>query len=192
MDHLDRKLAVLMLRAYADGRRMNGESLLDFVGETPEERTRLRQRYRPLGLTYDGIANELSNRIERPDRGVFGVCVLVEREDGYVLVTNRRGDPDDLCLPGGHVEPGEPPHDAAARELEEETGMTALNFGCIYRAHDADGHLVYVYKAFNPFGQLRPEPGHTVQWVPPERLVDERNTFSLFYENLFRARSGWR
>ncbi|MDH3364402.1 MAG: NUDIX domain-containing protein [Thermoplasmata archaeon] len=40
--------------------------------------------------------------------------------DGFVMVRHRRRGWE---MPGGHVEEGEAPRDAAIREFEEETGM---------------------------------------------------------------------
>ncbi len=48
---------------------------------------------------------------------------IVHTPEGIVLVMERNGI---LSLPGGGVEHGESPQEAACRELEEETGLKAL------------------------------------------------------------------
>lgn len=49
-------------------------------------------------------------------------CGVIVVRDGKVLVGERR-DSGLLCGPGGHIEPGETPEDAAAREAMEEFGI---------------------------------------------------------------------
>lgn len=53
------------------------------------------------------------------------VDVVVFDTNGYLLVIKRRWAPFEgmWALPGGHVDAGETPLDAAVRELHEETGF---------------------------------------------------------------------
>jgi len=65
--------------------------------------------------------------------------------DGRVLLGLRRADrasyPGVWDLPGGHVEPGESPQDAAWRELHEELGVAA-ELGASWRVLvDGDAEL---------------------------------------------------
>jgi 8-oxo-dGTP diphosphatase len=63
--------------------------------------------------------------IGRPEVDQIVAAVLVR--DGRALLCHRSSDrkwyPDVWDLPGGHVEPGETPPKALARELEEELGI---------------------------------------------------------------------
>lgn len=55
-----------------------------------------------------------------------GLCIKVEDGEPYVAVILRRNRAGRLewCLPKGHLEPGETTEEAAAREIEEETGVS--------------------------------------------------------------------
>jgi len=61
---------------------------------------------------------------------VTPVALAIARRAGRVLVGRRTGDPmfpDHWEFPGGKIQPGERPADAAVRELREETGLDGVD-----------------------------------------------------------------
>ncbi|MBU0953243.1 MAG: NUDIX domain-containing protein [Nanoarchaeota archaeon] len=57
----------------------------------------------------------------------MSVAILIERDDKILLI--KRGVPPEKgswALPGGHVDEGESPRDAAIREAKEEIGETEI------------------------------------------------------------------
>ena len=62
--------------------------------------------------------------MERP--GV-GIGVIIENEDGKILVGKRKGSHAPFySIPGGHLENGETFEEAAFKEVFEETGLSIL------------------------------------------------------------------
>lgn len=60
--------------------------------------------------------------------------VLVRRGDEYLFIKqNKPGGayPDSLHIPGGGIEEGESPAEAAAREVREEVGLEVVNLQAI-------------------------------------------------------------
>jgi 8-oxo-dGTP pyrophosphatase MutT (NUDIX family) len=96
-----------------------------------------------------------------------GVAVIVEDPQGRVLLLLRGPTapwmPNRWNLPGGGIEPGESPHEAAMRELWEETNLRALALSPITQIDD----LVVLY-ADHWTGRVRLADGENVRsaWVP--------------------------
>lgn len=67
-------------------------------------------------------------------------AVIIARHDGKLLWC-RHEERDTWEVPGGHIEEGETALEAAARELQEETGAVdfTLTPVCWYRLHFDDG-----------------------------------------------------
>jgi 8-oxo-dGTP diphosphatase len=111
-------------------------------------------------------------------------CGLARDGDALLLVHIGRsayGDAGKWTLPGGGIEHGEDPREAAARVFGEQTGLDVtagklLHVGSDYRhlAGGLDFHGIFVvYEVIVTGGQLRAEPDGAVlspTWVKPAEL----------------------
>lgn len=100
---------------------------------------------------------------------------------GHVLLIERGWDPYEGCwaLPGGHVDAGETSLAAAARELEEETGITVPAAGLrqtgVYDGPGRDPRGRYVTVAYTATlpAPVPPEAGDdatAARWWPLDAL----------------------
>lgn len=94
-------------------------------------------------------------------------CVLVVRR-GAVLAVSRPDPPLRFALPGGDVERGETPGQAAARELHEETGYCASTLCPIVVIETSTGTIVHFFFAPRVRGRLRSSDEGWARWVEPE------------------------
>lgn len=98
-----------------------------------------------------------------------GVCVavIIER-DGKILLGRRKTGARYYGLPGGHLEMGESLHQAAQREVEEETGIHVcgtkfLSIGEDFRLNE-DKHYLVVFMLAELYDA--PADGEGLDWVP--------------------------
>ena len=121
-------------------------------------------------------------------RPVIAASAAVFRA-GRVLIARRAKPPQLWSLPGGTVEPGETPAEAAAREVREETGIEAEIVAPAgereVKLRDKDGALVAIYliHAFAArwrAGEARPGPeASAVEWIEPAALGSYETTEGL-------------
>ena len=84
---------------------------------------------------------------------IGSVSIVPVDENGQIYFVRQyrhAAELDLLELPAGTLEPGEPPEEAAAREIREETGMAAQSLkkiGSFYLAPGYSTELMHVYLA---------------------------------------------
>ncbi|MFF1463792.1 NUDIX hydrolase [Streptomyces sp. NPDC058330] len=117
--------------------------------------------------------------------------VFVRDARGRFLFFDRTAFPFGLTIPAGHVERDETPHLAAARELEEETGLAARGLKFLARIpipgdgcrRGADAHVWQTYHCEAGDGgeaavRLGPE-GVTAVWLTPAEALERPLTFAV-------------
>jgi 8-oxo-dGTP diphosphatase len=116
--------------------------------------------------------------------------VLLVDPSGAVLLQHRDKDaaasPNQWSLPGGHLEPGETPEEAARRELLEETGLTADELHPLWSgprpSEDGFPHTVTVH-VFRGTTRARQEDvvlgeGQAMVFVPRNEVFDREMAVS--------------
>lgn len=115
----------------------------------------------------------------RHGRPVTTIAVAVVLRRGEVLVGRRAADAREAAgldeFPGGRVEPGESPEEAAARECLEESGVTVTIGPLLHRAsaQSASGPLEIMFFAGSPLVD-DDEPLVPYAWTPVGELAARR------------------
>lgn len=159
--------------------------------------------YGEYQLTYKG--KEFANRMDTDELVIekqpkLVVDIGIERDDGKFLFQERRKQPyyGYWGFPTGKIRWGETILEAAARELVEETGLTAdlRSIGVHHKMdYDSDGvfledkYLVLIHGT-NPKGTLVVEnETHINHWLSPEEYRNIAHRFGDIDETLSFIRS---
>lgn len=133
-------------------------------------------------------------------------CALYH-EGQILLQQSKHKSWQGLCLPGGHVEPGESFVEAVIREMREETGLTVLHpqLCGIKQFPNGEGerYIVLLFRADAFEGELISSEEGRNDWYPradlpnlplvddllPQLAVMESDTLTEFQQ--IRADGGW-
>ena len=109
------------------------------------------------------------------------VAILVTNRRGDVLAVSRPDDVTDMNMPGGGIEQGETPEDAARRELWEETGIVSSDLVEVHRQDD-----LVVFMSMSHSGRVRSSEEGVAEWVPEDVVRRGRygSTFSRVIQKL--------
>jgi ADP-ribose pyrophosphatase len=119
--------------------------------------------------------------------GAVAVLPLVDAEHVCLLRNRRHTVGEELWeVPAGTLEPGEPPDEAAVRELAEETGYRAARWLRLREFYPSPGVLsermyLYVARELTP-GPLELEPGEEIT----PRVVPWRDAVSWALDGTLR------
>jgi 8-oxo-dGTP diphosphatase len=133
----------------------------------------------------------------------YRAAVVLLQDDKIALIERHRVGLHYFTCPGGHVEPGEAPEQAAVREAREELGLEVSIQRLLAEIwwHDRPQYYYLVEAIGGDFGtgtgeemhEMLPEKGsYQPVWVPVQDLLDLPVLPHTMAEIIVKARSaGW-
>ena len=123
-----------------------------------------------------------SFRVDRPTVAEIAAGAVVRAADNDDVLLLHHAAEERWCFPKGHIEPGESPRVAAAREIAEESGLPDVELGeeitsLTYRFYDPERDLSVVKTTIYFLGRSPRAPFHLestfdqARWAP---LLDAR------------------
>jgi 8-oxo-dGTP pyrophosphatase MutT (NUDIX family) len=153
----------------------------------------------PVARAADEITVDDLTKFIAPDDAVArrGAVLLLFGSERDLLLTERahdmRSHPAQVSFPGGSIDPGETPREAALREAEEETGLrrdgvevfAELPELWLPPSNFAVTPVLGWWGQESPVGVVDPREVHAVYRVPLAELIDPAHRISV------RHPSGW-
>jgi 8-oxo-dGTP pyrophosphatase MutT (NUDIX family) len=113
----------------------------------------------------------------------YRAAIILLKDDQIALIERHRDGQHYFTFPGGHVEPGESPEQAAIRETREELGLdvTIQRLAAVIWWHDRPQYYYLVEASGGEFGTGTGEEMHNPlpergiyqpTWVPLRDLLD--------------------
>ena len=145
-------------------------------------------------ITADDLTRFVAPEDTEPRRGAVLMLFSAERD---LLFTERahdmRSHPGQVSFPGGSIDPGETPHEAALREAEEETGLRPEGVEVFAELPElwlpptnfAVTPVLGWWAEESPVGVVDPAEVHAVYRVTLAHLLDPEHRVSVHHP------SGW-
>ena len=118
------------------------------------------------------------------DRDLTYVVIVAETKGKWIFCKHK--DRDTWEIPGGHIEPGEKPVEAAARELQEETGAKAFELKriCAYSVeHEERTSYGLLFHA--QVEKLKKMPNSEISEISLDDNLPEKLTYPEIQPDLF-------
>jgi 8-oxo-dGTP pyrophosphatase MutT (NUDIX family) len=118
------------------------------------------------------------------------VVAVFRRHNGAVevLIGTRRDDKTKLVLPGGKLDKGETPHEAAVRELKEETGIRAKSLTKLGRSQDSKRIVHRFYVEVEPDVRFWPNDDiGSLRWYKINEVPRLRRDHNVIVAESFRS-----
>lgn len=117
------------------------------------------------------------------------VVIINQKNEILSLLRSETDDwrPLHWGLPGGHIDEGETPYEAAIRETKEECN---LDINPVYAGHimTDENYKIYLYYAIQYSGDIELSYEHSdFKWYSRERLLEVQNRTPLLYTNVCKA-----
>lgn len=110
---------------------------------------------------------------------------IVRDPAGRVLAVSRPEPPHEMAIPGGMIDEGETPEQAATRELEEETGVQIGELTAHGTFVSPEGRLVHVFSSGRWTGDPEArEPDTSISWLTPKGLLGQAHNFRSTVEEI--------
>jgi NDP-sugar pyrophosphorylase family protein len=136
---------------------------------------------------YADLQEQLKNTVAQ------GVSAILMNAEGEVLLQHRDDNPNirypgHWALFGGSIEPGEPPHAAAKREVREEIGYQLVNLGLFREfVQNNKREFAFVGEINASLAELSLNEGQGMDFVSPEKFSkllirpDDKETLHAYF-----------
>ena len=148
--------------------KIHGERVVD---ENPHVKLTIASVELPEGVNFEQYVFRM--------RRCVMTAVLDDTGERILLIWRHRFIVDrwDWEVPGGYIDPGEDPADAAVREVEEETGWRPRNVEFLFSFQPMIGSAdapqdLYVARGADLVGEPHVDEAEAVRWVPLDEAHD--------------------